>query len=75
MSDSIRRVSDGTAWREFCRNLEQAGEAIFNDRTPADGFNRAEGLRYLTRPGGGLGTDGLGVDGFVGFTGSPAESM
>ena len=44
-----QRVMDGTAWREFCRALERAGEAIFQEGTPDDPFQRAEGMRYLTR--------------------------
>jgi hypothetical protein len=44
-----KRVVDGSAWRDFCRALEGAGEVVFSDRTPADPFERAEGMRYLTR--------------------------
>lgn len=43
------RVADGTAWREFCRALEKAGDTILRESAPADAFNRAEGYRYLTR--------------------------
>jgi len=48
-SDAERRITDGTAWREFCRALERAGEAVLRPETPADAFDRAEGFRYLTR--------------------------
>ena len=44
-----RRISDGTAWRDFCRALERAGDAILREETPSDPFHRAQGLRYLTR--------------------------
>jgi hypothetical protein len=43
------RVRDGTAWRDFCRALERAGDALLQPGTPDDPFERAEGLRYLTR--------------------------
>ena len=49
MSDAERRIADGSAWRDFCRALEDAGEVVFGDRTPPDAFQRAEGTRYLTR--------------------------
>ena len=48
-SRAADQVADGTAWRDFCRELEQAGEAVFGGKTPTDPFNRAEGTRYLTR--------------------------
>ena len=48
-SEAERRIMDGTAWRDFCRALERAGEAILQKGTPDDPFQRAEGLRYLTR--------------------------
>ncbi|MEE2679428.1 MAG: DUF1214 domain-containing protein [Myxococcota bacterium] len=43
------RIVDGTAWRDFCRALEEAGEAIVREGTPRDPFQRAEGTRYLAR--------------------------
>jgi hypothetical protein len=49
MSDARNRIADGTTWREFCRSLEEAGEIILRDGTPDDAFNRAEGVRYLSR--------------------------
>jgi len=48
-SEAEKRLADGSAWRDFCRSLEQAGEAIFREGTPRDSLHRAEGLRYLTR--------------------------
>jgi hypothetical protein len=44
-----RRIIDGTAWRDFCRSIERAGDTILQQGTPEDPFQRAEGLRYLTR--------------------------
>ncbi len=43
------RILDGSAWRDFCRALEKAGDTILRPNTPTDVFNRAEGIRYLTR--------------------------
>jgi hypothetical protein len=45
----VRRIADGTAWREFCRELERAGEALLRESTPDDPLQQAEGLRYPTR--------------------------
>jgi len=47
--DVTQKVIDGTAWREFCRLLEQAGDAILADGNPSDALDRAEGFRMLTR--------------------------
>jgi hypothetical protein len=44
-----RKVASGEAWREFCRALEQAGEAVLAPGNPEDAFERAEGYRMLTR--------------------------
>ena len=46
--DEIRRVSDGTIWDEFCDRLKATGHQIL-DAAPDDPFDRAEGLRYLSR--------------------------
>jgi hypothetical protein len=46
---TVQRVIDGRAWSEFCRALEQAGQAILREGTPATALDRAEGVRYLTR--------------------------
>jgi hypothetical protein len=48
-SEAEERIVDGRAWRDFCRALERAGDAILGEGTPSDPFQRAEGLRYLTR--------------------------
>ena len=48
-SDQEQRVIDGSAWRSFCRALENSGDTILREGTPTDPFNRAEGFRYLTR--------------------------
>jgi hypothetical protein len=44
-----RKVVDGTAWREFCDLLADAGEAILAEGNPDDPLDRAEGFRMLTR--------------------------
>ncbi len=49
MTAAEARIVDGTAWRDFSRALERAGDAILQPGTPATVFDRAEGLRYLTR--------------------------
>ncbi len=46
---SEQRLLDGAAWREFCRALERAGDAVLRPETPVTSFDRAEGFRYLTR--------------------------
>ncbi len=46
--DAQTRLIDGTAWREFCRSLEQAGTIVL-ERSQSDPLERAEGFRYLTR--------------------------
>ena len=46
---SEQRVIDGSAWRDFCQALERAGQVILEEGSPEDSFERAEGLRYLTR--------------------------
>jgi hypothetical protein len=49
MDESTRRVLDGTTWREFCRALEEAGAVVLAPDAPEGAFDRAEGLRYLSR--------------------------
>lgn len=43
------KVASGAAWDDFCDSLKALGQHITRDDTPTDGFNRAEGFRYLTR--------------------------
>jgi hypothetical protein len=43
------RVMDGTTWAEFCDTLKTAGGVITGSGSPKDPFERAEGLRYLSR--------------------------
>ncbi len=45
----VAKVTSGAAWREFCRELEAAGEAVLKEGNPADPLDRAEGYRMLTR--------------------------
>lgn len=49
MDEITRKVVDGTAWREFCDLLADAGEAVLADGNPEDPLDRAEGFRMLTR--------------------------
>jgi hypothetical protein len=42
-------IIDGSLWAEFCDQLKSAGQVLLRDSTPSDAFNRAEGMRYLTR--------------------------
>jgi hypothetical protein len=37
------------AWKQFCRNLEEAGDGVFKDWNPASGIHRADGFRFLTQ--------------------------
>jgi len=47
--ESVRRVIDGTAWREFCDALKAAGDVILSGDAPPSPYDRAEGFRYLSR--------------------------
>ena len=50
MTDAVtQKVVDGTAWREFCDLLADAGESILAAGNPDDPLDRAEGFRMLTR--------------------------
>ena len=49
MDEITQKVVDGTAWREFCDLLADAGESILADGNPDDPLDRAEGYRMLTR--------------------------
>jgi hypothetical protein len=44
-----KRVVTGKSWDEFCDQLKAAGAALMYPGAPADPFQQAEGLRYLTR--------------------------
>ncbi len=47
--DAAAKVDDGRAWEEFCALLAKAGAVIQRDDLDTTRFDRAEGLRYLTR--------------------------
>jgi hypothetical protein len=49
MDETTQKVVDGTAWREFCDLLADAGEVILAEGNPSDPLDRAEGFRMLTR--------------------------
>ncbi|MEZ4289322.1 MAG: hypothetical protein R3E53_01840 [Myxococcota bacterium] len=40
-AEQERRIVDGSAWRDFCRALERAGETLLRPSTPATPFVRA----------------------------------
>ncbi|MFP8873349.1 MAG: hypothetical protein VCB42_02175 [Myxococcota bacterium] len=42
------RIADGRAWEDFCDRLKSTGQQIL-EAAPDDDFDRAEGLRYLSR--------------------------
>jgi hypothetical protein len=47
--DATAKVIDGTAWNEFCTLLAKAGAVVTREDLDTTPFDRAEGLRYLTR--------------------------
>ena len=47
--DPIDKVVNAEAWHEFCELLKKAGDVVLRDELTTDPFDRAEGLRYLTR--------------------------
>jgi hypothetical protein len=47
--DPTAKVQDGQAWTEFCDLLKKAGDVVLRDDLATSAFDRAEGLRYLTR--------------------------
>jgi hypothetical protein len=46
---AVAKVVDGTAWTEFCELLAKAGAVITREDLETTAFDRAEGLRYLSR--------------------------
>ncbi len=46
--DDLERLRDGRAWHALCDRLKETGDAILA-AAPDDDFDRAEGLRYLSR--------------------------
>ena len=49
MDESAQKVLDGSAWREFCGLLADAGDLVLEAGDPDDPLDRAEGYRMLTR--------------------------
>jgi hypothetical protein len=49
MDEVTEKVVDGTAWREFCDLLAEAGASVLAEANPDDPLDRAEGFRMLTR--------------------------
>jgi len=49
MVEITQKVVDGTAWREFCDMLADAGQVILAEGNPDSPLDRAEGFRMLTR--------------------------
>jgi hypothetical protein len=49
VDEITQKVVDGTAWREFCGMLADAGEVILAEGNPDTPLDRAEGFRMLTR--------------------------
>ncbi|MCP4004443.1 MAG: DUF1214 domain-containing protein [bacterium] len=47
--DPVGKLASGEAWNEFCDLLKKAGDVILREDLGASDFDRAEGLRYLTR--------------------------
>ncbi len=47
--DAVAKVVDARAWQEFCELLQKAADVIRREDLGTTPFDRAEGLRYLTR--------------------------
>jgi hypothetical protein len=48
-SEAIQKVESAEAWQDFCELLRKAGDVLLREDIAASTFERAEGLRYLTR--------------------------
>jgi hypothetical protein len=48
-ADSQHDEALRAAWREFCAQLQLAGERVFKDFNPANPLQRADGFRFLTQ--------------------------
>lgn len=48
-ADAVRKVETAEAWNEFCELLKKAGSVVLRDELEPSTFDRAEGLRYLSR--------------------------
>ncbi len=49
VDDPVEKVVTAEAWTEFCDHLKKAGDVILREDLGTSAFERAEGLRYLTR--------------------------
>lgn len=49
MDEITQKVVDGTAWREFCDLLADAGDVVLDPDNPDSALDRTEGFRMLTR--------------------------
>ena len=38
-----------SAWKQFCRQLEEAGDSVFKETNPATSLHRADAFRFLTQ--------------------------
>ncbi len=47
--EALRKVESGEAWAEFCDLLKKAGDVLLREELEPSLFDRAEGLRYLSR--------------------------
>lgn len=48
-NDIESQLLSGKTWATFCDALKRSGQQILRPEAPQDAFNRAEGLRYLSR--------------------------
>jgi len=46
---AVDQIMDGSAWVNFCRQLERAGDVILRAQAAENPLDRAEGYRYLSR--------------------------